>query len=498
MEKEEIIKIGEKIKQQYIKEIEKYVAYKNILGVKNSLKGRLLDDRNIVREALNKERDQVEFDFYDNLEEDEPEEDTEDFFTHIDKSRLSESKKISLNEINLDLQATTLDDEIRQEIIKAVEKISISNDLLQKEQIVGRVIDIILEQIELDNIYEENDLFEAVNETNFIDIILNVINFSNVLNESAYPTDWAKINIEELAKYFAIDNVEMEPEYLKKIYPIYYRKCKTPISKLGVKLSYYKTILFEMLYGSKIDISKDEADEILKIAIFQKCLQENWQVFTIANGPFYREFNDYIVNEEKLPDHILESDIDIINYLFEENLIGEAISKISFDYPEENRILKEFKKINNIYKLEGLAKNGMLKEFVDKKKNQILERRIRENNNIPIDVFCAIIINSCASEDSIRRMIEKIDINKRELNSQELFDLISIGIYTENKFYDQIDKSELSDIGQILYQGIKNNKGKESIDISRQLKGKLKGMFNMLDELLPRNTMNFENEDVEL
>ena len=140
----------------------------------------------------------------------------------------------------------------------------------------------------------------------------------------------------------------------------------------------------------------------------------------------------------------------------------------------------------------------MLKEFVDKKKNQILERRIRENNNIPIDVFCAIIINSCASEDSIRRMIEKIDINKRELNSQELFDLISIGIYTENKFYDQIDKSELSDIGQILYQGIKNNKGKESIDISRQLKGKLKGMFNMLDELLPRNTMNFENEDVEL
>ena len=122
-----------------------------------------------------------------------------------------------------------------------------------------------------------------------------------------------------------------------------------------------------MLYGSKIDISKDEADEILKIAIFQKCLQENWQVFTIANGPFYREFNDYIVNEEKLPDHILESDIDIINYLFEENLIGEAISKISFDYPEENRILKEFKKIIKKNRVR-ISQVNLLEELYNDKK----------------------------------------------------------------------------------------------------------------------------------
>lgn len=504
MEKKEIMKIAEKIKEQYIKEIEKYIVYQKIQEVNFSLSDRLAKNREKLNRLLMEEQVYIEEDFigedensqeYMKLEEDI----SEDFFADLDKSKLSQSKIMILKEINLDLQDKLLDEEIREQVINIVGELCKSKNLVQKGRIVLKSIDDILEDIEIDEDYEESDIYELFNKTNIIDIVINIINFSNYLNDSFYPNDWTKVNISEFAKPLAIDNVEIEPEYLKGIYHIYYKKCRTPISKLGVKLSYYKTLLFEKIYGNKIDISKDEVDEMLKLALFQRCLEENWQVFAIANGPFYGEFNDYIVNEGELPKHVLESDISLINYLFEQNIIAESISKISFGNinTDENMTLQKFKKIRNNDELEELARNGMFKEFVAEKRSQILQRRARENNNIPIDVFCAIIINSCASDESIRKMMEGIDLNKREINSEELFDLISVCLYTENIFYHQIDKQELADIGQILYKSIKDNKEKESIEMTKELKGKLISLFNTLDEMIPRFKINFENEDIE-
>lgn len=505
MEKEKIIKIAEKIKEQYMKEIEKYIVYKNIQEINFFLSDRLAKNRERVDNLLEETQVNIKEDFFEEDENNQEymkleESTSEDYFADIDKSKLPQSEIMTLEKINQDLQDQSLDEEIREQVINMVVELCKSKNLVQRGRIVSRAIDDILEDIEIDEDYEESDIYEIINETTIIDIVINIINFSNYLNDSFYPNDWTKVNISELAKPLAIDNVEIEPEYLKTIYQIYYKKCKTSISKLGVKLSYYKTLLFERIYGIKVDMSKDEANEILKLALFQKCLEENWQVFAIANGPFYGEFNDYIVNEGELPKHVLESDISLINYLFEQNIIAEAISKTSFDNIniEENMTLEKLKKIKYIDELEELARNGLFKEFIDEKKSQILQSRARENNNIPIDVFCAIIINSCAGGESIRKMMREIDLNKREINSGELFDLVSICLYAENRFYHQINKQELADIGQILYKIIKDNKEKESIEIPRELKNKSISLFNTLEEITPRIKMNFESEDIEL
>ena len=501
MEIEEIVKIGEKIKEQYMNEIEKYIVYKNIQEVNLFLADRLIKDREKITSILREAGDDREKDFFEEDEDDQSYEEIEDsssvdYFENLDRSRLPPSTIRALEEINLDLQDELLDDEIREQVIDAVGELYKSKNPVQKGRILSKVIDNILENIETSD--EEGEMFQIINEVNIIDLIINVINFSNYLNENSYPNDWIKINISEFAKPLAIDNVEIEPEYLKDVYHIYYKKCRTPISKLGVKISYYKTVLFEKIYGKKIDISKEEAEEMLKLALFQGCLEENWSVIESANGPFYGEFADCIVNEQELSNHSLLNDIALINFLFEGGLIKESISRISFDNPEENRILEMLKKIKSTKELEELAGNGLLKEFVDEKKDQVLQRRKRENNNIPTDVFCAIIINSCASEESVRKMMNGIDLRKRETNSSELFDLVSIGIYAENKLYDQIDKMELADIGEMLYQVIKNNKGKENVQIPKELKKKLVKFFKVLDAVLPIVRMNFESEEIEI
>ena len=141
----------------------------------------------------------------------------------------------------------------------------------------------------------------------------DVLDVENIIHSCGFYHGKAR-DIIEMAKVFAIDKLEIDPEYLKTIYNTYYKKCKTPISKFGIKLSYYNSLLIKKLNDKSIEISKEELEELFKLGIFQKCLDEKWAIIIPFNGPFCSQFNDYIINKDEKPNYILESDINIINY----------------------------------------------------------------------------------------------------------------------------------------------------------------------------------------
>lgn len=501
MNQKRIFEIAEQIKDEYINEINQYIGYKYILessfkiaDMYDEMMERLLE---LQEESYNSDEEQEDDEAeIDDLDEEEIEEPLEEYDIDIlNESQLDEDEAYYWGKIKNLLE--DLDQSIAEEIIEKVRLIKDEPEQLKKINIICSLIE---EFCDIENDEIDDDLYELMDKIEICSLILNTIGFSATIDDITYPNEWCKFDITEIAKIFAVDNVEIEPEYMQIIYNIYYKKCKTPISKLGIKLSYYNRLLINKIYKKETPISEKELIEMIKLGIFQKCLDNNYYVLQKCEGPFLSQFNDYIINEDKLPDNILESDVNMINYLFESlSTIDVGLDKIELDVNEElNSLLQEAKDANDSEELEKIARDRLFKNFIEEKKNQVLEKRKNDNLNIPTDVFYAVLINSCASPDTISKAIRKFNINKNVFHSKDIFELMTILVYVERNFTNNVDGDDLEQIGSGIYNLINQNKGKEEVKMSNSLKIKLEEMFEYIykNHLLPN--LDIKKEDVEL
>lgn len=326
----EILKIGERIKQEYIEEIEKYISYNYLLDIYTKAVNYLeqykeLDISNKLLNAQNEEED-----------EKSEESDFDERTNNID------NKKADIyNEIK-DILKDYYDEYICEDIIERLEQMDKERDIKKNISLIFQCIETILGEANA----EVNDIPDIIERLQYkrdiCILILDIIEYSEIEEYVLYPNEWSNFDITEIAKVFAIDKVYIDSQYMKIVYKIYEKKCKDQISKLGVKLSYYTDMLSRKLSGEDIKITKEEEREALMIGTLQRCLNARYNARTLE-GPFLEKFALY--GNETNEEHILASDIEIINYLFEEiSLVEEELEsgEISINDDENKKLLAKF------------------------------------------------------------------------------------------------------------------------------------------------------------
>lgn len=288
----------------------------------------------------------------------------------------------------------------------------------------------------------------------------------------------------EICKVLSFCNVKVDSEYMKLIYLAYYQKCKKQISKFGIRLLYYNDKILRKSKNSNHKLSKDEIDEFLKIAVFNKCLDEKYLV-TDMKGIFLKNFAQEKQDEEKDKLQLYQS-MYLIKYLYQNtNILDIDIEEINV---EDEHIYKYFQQLKNSNSPEGIeeiARKGILEDFINDKKEKVLEKG-RNENNIPIDVFCAMIINACASPESIKEIIRKFEHDFETMTSSQIFDIMTVFIYAEQKFEYDLNREDFEAIGKSLYGLISQNKGEKQVRVPSKLRIKLDNMLANIYDLLPK------------
>lgn len=291
-------------------------------------------------------------------------------------------------------------------------------------------------------------------------------------------------DIIEICKVLSFCNVKVDSEYMKLIYLAYYQKCKKQISKFGIRLLYYNDKILRRSKNSNHKLSKDEIDEFLKIAVFNKCLDEKYLV-TDMKGIFLKNFAQEKQDEEKDKLQLYQS-MYLIKYLYQNtNILDIDIEEINVEDEHIDKYFQQLKNSNSPEGIEEIARKGILEDFINDKKEKVLEKG-RNENNIPIDVFCAMIINACASPESIKEIIRKFEHDFETMTSSQIFDIMTVLIYAEQKFEYDLNREDFEAIGKSLYGLISQKKGEKQVRVPSKLRIKLDNMLANIYDLLPK------------